>query len=176
MEQTHKNTYILIGAGRLWIPDIRSFGTAGIRELILEEIEAHNGDLFVVDDLFSEGIDEWFDDALLARLNRLSELGHNVGRYWGCESDPYPYDDWLGFGADDEKVVFPTIESAVRYLGQIVVPGHIQIAGAWLGDSRATGQVNEVHEALRDEFGHTDFKIGYSAFADPLRSFLPAAE
>lgn len=164
-----KDTYILIGAGRLTLPHCRRAYGNVIESLFLPEIAEHVGDLFVIDDDFSEDIDPSLDDQIFATLKNLHESGFEVGRYWGCESAPHPYRDWQGFGEEHEQLVFSDITAAAHKLGRIVRPGRIRIAGAWLGHSRETGQVNEVCHVLREEYGHTDIEAGFSAFDDPYR-------
>lgn len=166
-----ENTYFLIGAGRLFNTPVRSRVAIETRQLILEELNEHHGNLLVVDDDFSEGIHEYFDDGVNEELLRVHGEGHVARRIWGCPDRQSPFSGWTSYGPKDEKLVFKEDEEAVRQFGNLAAKGEVTLAGGWLGLAQREENINRAHEILKSEFSCDQFRIGDSAFVNLRREY-----
>lgn len=171
MENAEK-TYFLIGAGRLFNTPLRRRVAIETRQFILEELDNHRGHLIVVDDSYSEGCHEYFDDGVNEALIRIHSEGCVARRVWGCPDRNQPFDGWLPYGPADERLMYRDDLDAVRQFGTLAANGEVTLAGGWLGLARQDANLNRAHQILKSEFGCEQFRIGDSAFVDLMREYV----
>ncbi len=159
-------SYLVLGAGYLFGLEHRNREAREARDLILHEIQRHEGPLIWIDNEYSERIPEENEHDLRVQMERLIAEGNEVHRVWGCEHRSPPFESWSGYSASDTARVFPDDTAAVRYFGCVLAGHTITLAGAWLGLMDKDQPLNRALTLLRHEFGSSDFVIGDSAFVD----------